>query len=86
MSFHGWPLKKENLSCLQAKDTEQPIQDIPSIPVPLHWSHDTSPCSGTALYMEWIRAQPTTQRLPRDSQVISQGCNIQCLTLLLPSK
>ena len=49
----------ENLSCLQVKDTEQPIQDIPSVPAPLHWCDDVIPHSGPALYMEWVSAQPT---------------------------
>ena len=59
------------MSCLQVKDTEQPIQDIPSILAPLHCCHDAGPCSGPALYMEWISTQLITQRLPRDSQAIS---------------
>ena len=32
--------------------------------VPLHWCCDVRPCSGTALYTEWISTQPPIQKLP----------------------
>ena len=44
--------------------------------VPLHRCHDTRPCSGTALYMEWISAQPPhTETAQQSFQAISQKVN-----------
>ena len=61
------PLERENLSCLQASNKR-----ISSQLAPLHWCHDEIPHSGTALYMEWISAQPPYGNYPALTPVTNQ--------------
>ena len=65
-------------------------QPAPLQLTPLHWCCDERPSSGTALYMEWISAQPPIWRLPsidsgHQPRNPQKKCTT-CITLPLPSK
>ena len=59
------PLKRENLSCLQASSKGHPYPRAePQLFALLHWCCDDRPHGGTALYTEWISALLPIQSQP----------------------
>ena len=74
------PLQRENLSCQPTTlghrhdhtTISAPLQMYPTICAPLHCCHDMRPHSGTALYTEWISAQPPYRDCPASFQAIDQ--------------